>query len=297
MSVEDVRAGLEPMGRRLDDEILAWYEAAPSRLVGTPDWWLETGDRVEFDDCSIDTADYTSRGFLASEQERLWPRAWLMACRANDIPRVGDFLEYEIAGHSIVVVRDAPDSITAFRNACRHRGAALVSGSGSTDCFVCRFHAWTYGLDGALVQMPAHWDFPHVDVATAGLHRVQAQAFDGWVFINMDPDAASLEDHLGETVMRHLRSQPVRSDAQLWKEWHYGVVLKANWKVMAEAFFEIYHGPRTHPQLMPWAPDYRDVYLDARQNGFFGLHHRLFLSPFGRRPRPDVTDEDCSRTT
>jgi hypothetical protein len=116
------------------------------------------------------------------------------------------------------------------------------------------------------------------------------------VFINMDPNAAPLAEYLGETVMRHLGSQPVRSDAQLWKSWHYGLVLKANWKVMAEAFFEAYHGQRTHSQLHRFPADYRDRYLGARSNGYFGLHHRLFLDPWGQRPRPDCTDQDMLDT-
>src|SRR5271170_848894 len=74
---------------------------------------------------------YTSQEFFDLEMERLWPRVWQVACREEEIPDVGDFLEYTIGDQSILVVRSDTDTITAFFNACAHRGTRLASGTGN----------------------------------------------------------------------------------------------------------------------------------------------------------------------
>ncbi len=83
--------------------ILFWeYHARKDRgSVPVSEYMFENGDKLEFEDTTIPTADYTSREFVAIEAERLWPRAWQVACRANEIPKVGDYAEYEIIGRSI----------------------------------------------------------------------------------------------------------------------------------------------------------------------------------------------------
>jgi phenylpropionate dioxygenase-like ring-hydroxylating dioxygenase large terminal subunit len=243
------------------------YAHVDSRPVSS--YLFEEGER-QCDGRTVDASHYTDQGFFQREVERLWPHVWQMACRANDLPEVGDYLEYENAGQSVIVVRDGPGSIKAFRNACRHRGRALVSGRGNSPCFTCPFHGWGYGLDGTLQNVTASWDFEGFDQSKGGLVSCQAEVFDGWVFINLDPTAPPLNEFLGATVRRHLLVYPSEN---MWKAWHYGVVIPANWKVIAEAFFEVYHLARTHPNLVACAGD-----LQARYDSF-GLHARL-CSPF-----------------
>ncbi len=268
--------------------ILFWeYHARQdSGAVPVSDYMFENGDELVFDDTTIPTAQYTSPEFAALEAERLWPRAWQVACRVNEIPKVGDYVEYEIIGRSILIVRESADSITAYYNACRHRGTALASGTGSKKgCFVCPFHGWTYTLDGALDRIPAKWDFPQVDQENTGLRKVKVEVFDTWVFINLDDDAPPLSEHLGETVIRHMSVFP---DDRHVKTWHYGQVVQANWKVMAEAFMEAYHIARTHPQLTAYAGDLQTKY-DA-----WGAHSRLTVVQAvpSTMNRVDLTDQE-----
>src|ERR1044072_2797227 len=82
----------------------------------------------------------------------MWTRVWQMACRLEEIPRPGDYVEYEILDQSIIVVRVDAENVRAYHNACRHRGVKLVEGHGSLPgsrrTFVCPFHGWCWGLDG-----------------------------------------------------------------------------------------------------------------------------------------------------
>ena len=93
---------------------------------------------------------YVSREFFDLEMERLWPRVWQMACREEEVPRTGDFLEYIIGDQSILITRSEPDTVRAFYNTCPHRGTRLAAGVGNfaTGEIRCRYHAWRFELDG-----------------------------------------------------------------------------------------------------------------------------------------------------
>lgn len=239
------------------------YLRADSREVSS---FMFERSEVPLDSFTVDTSDYTSAEFHQLEKEAIWSRTWLAACRLNDIPEVGDFVEFSIVNWSIIVVRSDENTVQAFHNACRHRGAQVANGCGNVPHFNCPFHAWTYRLDGTLKEIPGSWDFEYLDKESHGLKEVQCDQFDGWVYINLDLKAPSLADYLGETITRHFSVHP---DTHFWKSWHFGRVVPSNWKVMAEAFYEAYHIPRTHPSLRPSGGD-----LNAQYDSY-GLHHRL----------------------
>jgi phenylpropionate dioxygenase-like ring-hydroxylating dioxygenase large terminal subunit len=91
---------------------------------------------------------YTSEAFARAENEKLWGKAWQTACRVEEIPKVGDYVTYDIVDESIIVVRTAPDKIAAYYNVCQHRGRRLTEGCGQAAQFRCRFHGWSWDLNG-----------------------------------------------------------------------------------------------------------------------------------------------------
>ena len=105
-------------------------------------WAVQAVDRIP-------KQRYYDEEFYALEAELFWPRVWQMACRLEEIPSRGDFVEYEILDQSVIVVRLDDESVRAYYNSCRHRGMKIVEGSGSRRNFVCPFHGWCWGLDGA----------------------------------------------------------------------------------------------------------------------------------------------------
>lgn len=228
--------------------------------------YLRDRATVDFDDYEVDAAEYTSAEFAAREAERLWPKVWQLAGRENDLPQAGDYLEYRILDWSVLLVRGDDGAVRAFRNACRHRGTAVASDQGNAACFSCPFHGWTFDLEGHLVDVPAEWDFPGLDRGDYGLITVRVDTFDGWIFINLDDDAAPLVDFLGPVLTEHLQAVP---DERMWKAWHYVRTVECNWKVLAEAFFEAYHLARTHPQMIAYTGDTQSAY-DS-----YGLHARV----------------------
>src|SRR5262249_15785115 len=96
------------------------------------------------DDGLIAKERYVSRAFLDREMERLWPRVWQVVGREEELPTVGDYLEYTIGDQSVLVVRTAPGELRAFHNACLHRGTRLAAGCGhfAREQIRCPYHAW-----------------------------------------------------------------------------------------------------------------------------------------------------------
>ena len=113
------------------------------------------------DDGLVPKERYTERSFLDAELERLWPRLWQIACREEEIAEVGAYVEYTIGDDSILLVRSAPDAVSAFHNVCLHRGTRLATGAGTFrgGSFACPFHGWCYGLDGSLRAVPDRHEF------------------------------------------------------------------------------------------------------------------------------------------
>lgn len=193
----------------------------------------------------VPVSRYTDPAFHKLEVEKVWKKVWQMACREEDIPEVGDHLPYEIAGMQILVVRSAPDTIKAFRNICLHRGRTLKEFPGRADEFRCPFHGIAWNLDGSLKQIPCRWDFDQVPDEWP-LPEVKVGTWGGFVFVNLDPNSGTLEEHLGD-LPKHFETWDL---ASRYKAVHIGKILRCNWKLAQEAFMESFHVVATHPQLL-----------------------------------------------
>lgn len=191
---------------------------------------------------------YYDEAFYKAEVEHLWPNVWQMACRLEQIPQVGDWIEYENLGRSVLIVHTR-EGIRAFHNACRHRGVQLASGHGNCKSrgFICPFHGWRWNAEGENTFVYGRHLFSDdvLDPADLALVPCRAETAIGCVFINFSDDAPSLNDSIGPLLGR-LDAHGASSQRA---EWCYGTVLPANWKTAMEAFMEGYHVLRTHPQL------------------------------------------------
>jgi phenylpropionate dioxygenase-like ring-hydroxylating dioxygenase large terminal subunit len=199
---------------------------------------------------------YTSRDFHLQEVEKIWQRVWQMACREEDIPEVGDYLVYDIAGLSFLMVRSAPDEIKGFWNACLHKARRLRESRGHASKLRCPNHGWCWKLSGKLDEIPCSWDFPHVDKAEHDLPEVRVATWGGFVFINPDPGAESFEDFAGD-LAQHFERWPLEDR---YKAVHVAKIIRCNWKIAQEAFMEAYHVVATHPQLLPSIGDSNSQY-------------------------------------
>lgn len=191
---------------------------------------------------------YYDEAFFKLENEKLWPHVWQMACRLEQIPEVGDYVEYTILDKSVIVVR-TKSGVKAFHNACRHRGVRLATGPGNCarQGFICPFHGWRWNVDGENTFVFGTQVFtPEIlDKAEINLAPCRVEFWAGCAFINFDDTAPSLLESLGPVADR-LNARHVD---QLKMDWWYGTILPTNWKLAMEAFQEGYHTMKTHPQL------------------------------------------------
>jgi choline monooxygenase len=167
------------------------------------------------------------------------------------IPNPGDHVERVCFGTPLFAVRGSDRRARVFRNACRHRGMTLVDGTGCSHALVCRYHGWTYRLDGTLAHVPHADAFPDLNIATRGLVEVASSEVDGLIVIDaLDSDAAQpwlravADDAMAAlTEGSPWREKLVPAERLVVAE---SAVLNINWKVLIEQFGEGYHIRSTH---------------------------------------------------
>jgi phenylpropionate dioxygenase-like ring-hydroxylating dioxygenase large terminal subunit len=198
----------------------------------------------------FDARRYVTREYLELEMEHLWPRTWLLACIASEIPNVGDFCEYEIGRVSIIVVRATDGSLRAYQNSCQHRGRKIKEGFGNSQQLRCPFHGWTWNLDGELGEVPMRETYAPFDDETCRLPQVRVEQWNDWIFVNLDPEAPSLADYLGE--LSTLMAPFAHTEQYRWK--NETILVRANWKSVIDAFLEGYHGQSLHVEANAFIP-------------------------------------------
>jgi phenylpropionate dioxygenase-like ring-hydroxylating dioxygenase large terminal subunit len=161
------------------------------------------------DDVSVDR--YISRELYDLEAERVWGRFWQWACREEDIPNVGDYMVYDIADRSAILVRVSETKVKAYHNSCRHRGTQLKQMDGNCAQITCPFHMWSWNLGGSIRRVPARWDFPQKEDADIALVEVRVETWDGFVFVNFDQDAPPLATFL-DVIPEHFSHFPPIAD-------------------------------------------------------------------------------------
>ena len=220
---------------------------------------------------------YISRDYAEQEADKLWAKVWQHVGRVEEIPEVGDYITYDIANDSILIVRSGPDSFEAFHNVCPHRGRKLVGTPAGANqaCghknqsgerkegFFCAYHGWTFNLEGKNIYIldKEDWQGALTNDRT-GLTPVKVETWGGWIWINMDPACESLQDYL--SPMADLLD-PFEFENMRYRFRQWGV-FECNWKVALEAFLEPYHVAATHPQLTK----YGDFYAWSQSLGLHG---------------------------
>jgi phenylpropionate dioxygenase-like ring-hydroxylating dioxygenase large terminal subunit len=217
---------------------------------------------------------YRDASVLDSEHERILERSWQLAGHVSRLSEPGDYLTAEAGTQPVLVVRGKDGELRAFRNVCRHRGSRVLSGSGRCGkALRCRYHGWTYRLDGTLIGMPEVRSFGDIDKSVLGLLPARVEEMCGLVFVNLDVGATPLAERLGDLPERLERYRipslvPFASVAGQQP---------VNWKIVIDNYLEGYHVPIAHPGLMRLL-DYRRYAAEVSDN------HVWFEAPLRDKP-------------
>jgi choline monooxygenase len=178
------------------------------------------------------------------EELRLLRRMPSVFVPSATIPNPGDHVERTAFGVPLFAVRGRDQRARVFRNACRHRGFALVEDAACSHALVCRYHGWTYRLDGSLAHVPHEDAFPGLDPSTRGLVEVESQEVDGLIIMGALDALDGADEAMGWLT-----------DGAVWRDKllpaqrlvYVNSTLRAmNWKVLVEQFLEGYHIRSTH---------------------------------------------------
>ena len=158
-------------------------------------------------------------------------------CPSAGLPENGSYIARRASGTPLLVVRGEDGVVRAFINACKHRGMKVADGSGcKKKAFVCPYHAWAYGLNGKLKNIPGQEAFPNLDNDNLGLSEISAIEKGGIVYVMQE---GKIEDHMLENAIDFFEPEQ--------KMFSYGeVVDEANWKLLTETLLEGYHIKSLH---------------------------------------------------
>lgn len=216
---------------------------------------------------------YADPEFTRLETEHVFGRSWLMVAHADEVREPGDYLVVSQIATPVVLVRGRDGELRAYHNTCKHRGARLVEGPcGNTGRrMTCPYHSWTYDLEGTLVGYPDAANFRELD-ERVDLTPVRCETWGPLVFVNLDPGAAPLAEHLGP-VADDL-SEMAGFDGRLHLAGHTVRQVPVNWKLPVDANIETYHVNTIHRDSAAKVLDQATTGIWLLPNG----HSRMLIS-------------------
>ncbi len=192
-------------------------------------------------------ARYFDPEFYRLEMEHVFRKTWLCVGHASQLAQAGSYRLFEQFDQSIILSRGSDERIRAFKNTCRHRGAALVTqAEGVAKRFICPYHAWGYSSEGELKSVPEAHNFACLNKADKALHQVRCEIWRGFIFINFDENAGPLADFLA-VLNAEIDDFPI--DDMVVKA-VIDVEIDCNWKTAFDNFLEIYHVGTVHAKTL-----------------------------------------------
>src|SRR5688572_30249966 len=201
---------------------------------------------------------YRDPAHYERELEVFWYGKWVAVAREEELAAPGDWRLVRIGTQSLILVRGESGELRAFHNTCRHRGSVLCTeerGSFARRRIVCPYHAWTYDLGGRLVATPRRMETPDFHLENFPLFEAAADAWGGFVFVNVGRNAGALAAAVGERAQRYERY----GFGELRVGKRIVLDVQANWKLLAENFSECFHCPPVHPQFCRIVTAYQEA--------------------------------------
>jgi phenylpropionate dioxygenase-like ring-hydroxylating dioxygenase large terminal subunit len=218
----------------------------PAQPKPSPDSHKQTPVRA------LPAAWYTTKEMYEFERRAIFSRRWLFLTHSSRIQQPGDFLRYTVAGHDFVVLMDRTRKINAFHNVCRHRAYTVVEkDQGRASILSCRYHGWSYGLNGKLAKAPDYDTLTGFDKSQNGLFPVHVRIDSkGFIWVNLDsretPEVSWEEFMAGADEQERFE----KFDFTQYELDHtYELDANYNWKIASDNFNECYHCKTTHPDV------------------------------------------------
>ncbi|KAI1174708.1 hypothetical protein F4777DRAFT_589063 [Nemania sp. FL0916] len=195
---------------------------------------------------------YLSQDMYELERRAIFSKKWLLTTHKARLPNPGDWLRYQLTGFDFVIAKDRTGAINAFHNVCRHRAFNVVTkDQGNSSILACKYHNWSYALNGKLTKAPSYQDLEGFDKSQNGLFPIHVHIdTNGFIWVNMEasekPSTPWGDDYKNIDRQERFKAynfEDYRFDHTWQMEGEY------NWKLLADNYNECYHCPTTHPDI------------------------------------------------
>lgn len=194
---------------------------------------------------------YRSPEMYELERRAIFSKKWLLTTHKLRFTKPGDFFRFEQAGFSFVLCLDREGKLNGFHNICRHRAFPLVhEDEGNVKILACKYHGWSYGLNGKLAKAPRFDDVPGFEKENQSLFPVHVHIDAlGFVWVNLDSSPTPIpwdQDFEGVDTQERFKA----FDFTKYKfdhTWHMDG--DYNWKTLADNYNECYHCAIAHPDV------------------------------------------------
>jgi choline monooxygenase len=195
---------------------------------------------------ALDPRYYVGEPMLAMEHRAVFARSWQLVAHQEQLAAPGDHVVEHVGSVPVLLVRGQDGVLRAFPNVCRHRAGplALCNGKGARSLH-CKYHGWTYTLEGQLRSAPEMQSAGDFKVEDIRLPPLRVHEWQGLVFVALDEHVPAFDEvyagiaeriaPIDLSAMRYLRRDSYDIDC--------------NWKVYIDNFLEGYHLPHVHPGL------------------------------------------------
>ena len=240
---------------------------------------------VDPDTGTVDRRIFSDQDLYELELERIFARAWNFMAHDSQIPNPGDFHMTFIGEDRVIVVRANDGSPQVLVNTCRHRGNAICrADEGHATSFMCTYHGWTYDLKGALVGVPGFKEVYHeeLDRENWGLIKAaQVDTYKGFIFANMDPEAPSFHEYLGDVGRMCIDMVADKGEEIVAVHGIQKYTIPCNWKFAADNVWDFYHGDITHQSSVMSGWQRNDPRRPGQISSRLGDPNMAFMGEYG----------------
>ncbi len=209
---------------------------------------------------------YRDPAVFELEKERIFGRTWQLVARSDELARVGDVVPATVVDEPIVITHGLDGELRGFYNVCRHRAGQVCLSRGNRKSLQCRYHGWTYGLDGELRAAPEMEGTEGFETSDFALRPIRVERWGPFVFANLDLGAPPLSEVMG-AIPAEVAVAGYDVEAMVRVE-RREYLVECNWKVYVDNYLEGYHIPIAHPGL------YRELDYDAYRVETFRFYSR-----------------------
>ncbi|KAK7414181.1 hypothetical protein QQX98_006967 [Neonectria punicea] len=201
----------------------------------TPEFRLDTTTTIR----ALPSSWYRSEEVYELERRAIFSKKWILVTHKLKFTENGSWVRFEEAGLQFFLVRNNNGKINGFHNICRHRAFPVVTQEeGKSSVLSCKYHGWSYGLNGQLAKAPGYNGMGGFDKAKNGLFLIHVHVDAKGFIWEWSAEFGNID-------------QLARHDPFNFEDYHFdhtwGMSGDYNWKTLADNYNEFYHCKTAHP--------------------------------------------------